>query len=59
MQSGRELTQKQGRARAMASTFVEFVDAGSSDALMQKKAREEQAYSQMAQQLHMSRGTTC
>ena len=55
-QSGRELTQKQGRARAKESIFVEFVEVGSTDAVMQEKNRAQQLASQWAQQLHLENG---
>ena len=59
VQSGRELTQKQGRARVMASKFVGFIEVGSLDAVMQNKAREEQVSSQLAQRLHLVKGKCC
>ena len=59
VQSGRELTQRQGRARALVSKFVEFDEEGSTDAAMQRKAREEQMNSQLAQKLHIQNGKCC
>lgn len=59
VESGRELTQKQGRARAMVSKFVEFVESNTDDAIMQSKARSEQLSSQMAQKLHLSNAKCC
>ena len=59
VQSGRELTQRQGRARALVSKFVEFDEEGSTDAAMQRKAREEQMNSQLAQKLHLQNGRCC
>lgn len=59
VESGRELTQKQGRARAMGSRFVQFIESDTTDAVMQEKARLEQVGSQLAQQLHLGNGKCC
>ena len=53
--SGRERTQRQGRARAKMAKFVEFVEVGSSDVDLQHKACQEQTCSRLAQQLHLKR----
>lgn len=54
VESGRERTQRQGRARAKLAKFVEFIEIGSSDSVMQSNAQREQACALLAQRLHVT-----
>ena len=54
VESGRERTQQQGRARAKLAKFVEFIEIGSSDSVMQSNGQHEQACALLAQRLHVT-----
>ena len=51
--SGRERTQRQGRAKM--AKFVEFVELGTSDPDLQRRASQEQVNSDLALHLHLER----